>query len=45
MCNGGCPNQFNQTGQLGCCTSLYNLDKKLKLISYALNNDRGDSNE
>ena len=45
MCNGGCPNQFNQTGQLGCCTSLYNLDKKLKLISYALNNDRGDLNE
>lgn len=33
MCNGGCPNQFNQTGQLGCCTSLYNLNKKLKLIS------------
>lgn len=45
MCNGGCPNQFIQTGSLGCCSSFYNLNKKLKLISYALNNNEGDSNE
>lgn len=45
MCNGGCPNQFIQTGRLGCCSSFYNLNKKLELISYVLNNNEGDSNE